>query len=204
MKIQIIFHSMSGHVYKLAESIAAGAREVYETGVALYQVPELIPQETLVATGAQASRSAFSHIPVATPEQMVEADAIIFGTPTRFGMMSAQMRSFLDHTGKLWKQGSLVGKIGSVFVSTATQHGGQETTISSFHTSLLHHGMIVVGVPYSEQRLLQVNEVSGGSPYGASTLSGGDGDRWPSANELAIARYQGRHVADIAKRLHAT
>jgi NAD(P)H dehydrogenase (quinone) len=138
---------------------------------------------------------------VAKPEQLAEADAIIFGTPTRFGNMCAQMRNFLDQTGPLWMKGSLIGKVGSVFTSTASQHGGQETTITSFHSTLLHHGMIIVGVPYSEQRLVNMSEITGGTPYGASTLAGGDGSRQPSENELAIARFQGRHVARIARKL---
>jgi NAD(P)H dehydrogenase (quinone) len=140
-------------------------------------------------------------VPVARPDRLAEADAVIFGTPTRFGNMTGQMRNFLDQTGALWASGGLVGKVGSVFTSTATQHGGQETTITSFHLTLLHHGMIIVGVPYTEQRLVNMTEISGGSPYGASTLAAGDGSRQPSENELEIARFQGRHVADITARL---
>jgi len=200
-KIQIVFYSMYGHIYKMAEAVVAGAREVEDVEVTLYQVPELVPEEILERVGARAARASFAHIPVAKPEQLAEADAIIFGTPTRFGNMCAQMRNFLDQTGPLWAKGALIGKLGSVFTSTATQHGGQETTITSFHSTLLHHGMIIVGVPYSEQRLLAMNEITGGSPYGASTLAGGDGSRQPSENELAIARFQGRHVAEIARKL---
>ena len=139
--------------------------------------------------------------PVASPGELGDYDAIIFGTPTRFGNMAGQMRTFLDQTGGLWMKGALVGKIGSVFASTGTQHGGQETTITSFHTTLLHHGMIIVGVPYAESRLLAMDAITGGTPYGASTVTSGDGSRQPSENELAIARYQGRHVTDIAARL---
>jgi len=201
VKVQVVFYSMYGHIYKMAEAVVAGAREVPGTEVSLYQVAELVPEEALVKSGAKAARAAFAHIPVAKPAQLAEADAIIFGTPTRFGNMCAQMRNFLDQTGQLWAQGALVGKVGSVFASTATQHGGQETTITSFHTTLLHHGMIIVGVPYSEQRLVNMNEITGGSPYGASTLAGGDGSRQPSKNELAIARTQGRRVAEIARKL---
>jgi NAD(P)H dehydrogenase (quinone) len=201
VKVQVVFYSMYGHIYKMAEAVVAGAREVPGTEVSLYQVSELVPEEALVKSGAKAARAAFAHIPVAKPAQLAEADAIIFGTPTRFGNMCAQMRNFLDQTGQLWAQGALVGKVGSVFASTATQHGGQETTITSFHTTLLHHGMIIVGVPYSEQRLVNMNEITGGSPYGASTLAGGDGSRQPSENELAIARTQGRRVAEIARKL---
>ncbi len=202
-KVQVVFYSMYGHIYRMAEAVAAGAREVADTEVVLLQVPELVPEAALERTGAKAARAAFSQVPVATPEQLAEADAVIFGTPTRFGNMCAQMRNFLDQTGGLWMRGALVGKVGSVFTSTATQHGGQETTITSFHSTLLHHGMIVVGVPYAEQRLLNMAEITGGSPYGASTLAGGDGSRQPSENELAIARYQGRHVATIARKLAA-
>ena len=203
VKIQVVFYSMYGHVYQLAEAEAAGAREVPGVDVALYQVPELMPEEALVKSGAKQARAAFAHIPVAKPDQLAEADAIIFGTPTRFGNMCAQMRNFLDQTGGLWMGGKLIGKIGSVFTSTASQHGGQETTITSFHSTLLHHGMIIVGVPYSEAALLNMNEITGGTPYGASTLAGADGSRKPTENELRIARFQGKHVATIAKRLFA-
>jgi NAD(P)H:quinone oxidoreductase type IV len=163
-------------------------------------VPELVPDDILEKSGAKGARQAFAHIPMATPDHLVDADAIIFGTPTRFGNMCAQMRNFLDQTGGLWMKGSLIGKVGSVFTSTATQHGGQETTLTGFHTSLLHHGMIIVGVPYSEARQMTMDEITGGTPYGASTLTAGDGSRMPSENELAIARFQGRHVAQIAKK----
>ena len=192
---------MYGHVYKLAETVAEGARGVTGTDVALYQVPELVPEEVLEKSGAKAAREAFAHIPIANPFRLAEADAIIFGTPTRFGNMCAQMRNFLDQTGGLWGKGALIGKIGSVFASTGTQHGGQETTITSFHSTLLHHGMIVVGVPYSQQELLNMEEITGGTPYGATTLAGADGTRQPSENELAIARFQGKHVAEIASKL---
>jgi len=203
MKIQIIFYSMYGHIHKMAEAVAEGAREVEGAEVALYQVAELVPEASLERTGAKAARQVFAHIPEAVPDQMAEADAIIFGTPTRFGNMCAQMRNFLDRTGQLWARGGLVGKVGSVFTSTASQHGGQETTITSFHTTLLHHGMIIVGVPYTEERLLNMTEISGGSPYGASTLAGSDGSRQPTENELAIAKFQGRRVAQIARKLAA-
>lgn len=201
MKVQVIFYSMYGHVWQLAEAVAAGAQSVAGAEVELLQVPELVPDDALERTGAKAMRAAFAHIPLATPEGMVEADALIFGTPTRFGMMTAQMRNFFDQTGQLWMQGSLVNKVGSVFASTATQHGGQETTITSFHTTLLHHGMIIVGVPYAEARLMEMGEITGGTPYGATTIANTDGSRTPSANELAIARYQGAHVAEIALAL---
>ena len=200
-KIQVVFYSMYGHIYRMAEAVAEGVREVADTQVTLYQVAELMPDEVLEKSGAKAARAAFAHIPVITPDQLAEADAVIFGTPTRFGNMCAQMRNFLDQTGGLWMKGGLIGKVGSVFTSTATQHGGQETTLTSFHTTLLHHGMVIVGVPYSEARQMTLVEISGGSPYGASTITAGDGSRQPSENELDIARFQGKHVATIAKRL---
>jgi NAD(P)H dehydrogenase (quinone) len=200
-RIQIIFYSMYGHVYQMAEAVAAGAREAGAGEVSLWQVPELVPAEILEKSGANAARAAFAHVPVATPAKLAEADAIIFGTPTRFGNMAAQMRNFLDQSGGLWANGALVGKVGSVFASTASQHGGQETTLVSFHTTLLHHGMIVVGVPYTEPRLANMAEITGGTPYGATTLAGIDGSRQPSENELAVARFQGSHVAQITNAL---
>ena len=202
-RIQVVFYSMYGHIYRMAEAVADGAREVADTDVSLYQVAELVPDEVLEKSGAKAARAAFAHVSVATVEQLGNADAIIFGTPTRFGNMCAQMRNFLDQTGGLWMSGGLVGKVGSVFSSTASQHGGQETTITSFHTTLLHQGMVIVGVPYSETRLLNMDEITGGTPYGATTLTKADGSRYPSENELAIARFQGRHVAQIAAKLAA-
>jgi NAD(P)H dehydrogenase (quinone) len=201
VKVQIIFYSMFGHVYRMAEAVAEGARQVSGAEVSLYQVQEIIPEDVLEKYGAKAARATFANVPVAKVDQLPEAHAIIFGTPTRFGNMAAQMRNFLDQTGKLWLKGALIGKIGSVFASTGTQHGGQETTITSFHTTLLHHGMILVGVPYSESGLTHMGDISGGTPYGATTLAGPDGSRQPSENELKIARYQGKHVADIASRL---
>jgi len=201
MKIQVIFYSTYGHVWKMANAIAEGVREVPGAEVALYQVPELIPDAALERTGASAARAQFAHIPVATPETLLEADGIIFGTPTRFGNMAAQMKNFLDQTGHLWAKGALIGKVGSVFTSTATKHGGQETTITSFHTVLLHHGMILVGLPYSAPGLTVMSEISGGSPYGAATLADKDGSRQPSENELTLARFQGRHVAQITAKL---
>jgi len=201
-KLQVVFYSMYGHVYRMAEAVAEGVRSVDGCEVQLLQVPELIPDEALEKSGAKSARAAFAHVPVASPNQLAEADGIIFGTPTRFGNMTAQMRNFLDQTGGLWVKGGLVGKVGSVFASTGTQHGGQETTITSFHTTLLHHGMVLVGVPYSEQRLVTMDEITGGTPYGATTLAAADGSRQPSENELAIARFQGAHVAAITKKLH--
>ncbi|SPJ17703.1 putative conserved flavoprotein [Burkholderiales bacterium] len=196
-KILILYYSTWGHIERMAQEVADGARSAGGVAVTVKRVPETMPPETVAAIHAKTDQAA----PIATPEELAEYDAIIFGTPTRFGNMCGQMRNFLDQTGSLWQQGKLVGKIGSVFASTATQHGGQETTITSFHSTLLHQGMIVVGVPYACAGLMNMDEISGGTPYGATTLSKGDGSRMPSANELAIAKYQGQHVAGIAKRL---
>lgn len=201
IKVQVVFYSMYGHVYRMAEAVVGGAKQVPGAEVSLYQVAELIPDDVLEKYGAKAAKAAFSKIPVAKPEQLADAHAIIFGTPTRFGNMAAQMRNFLDQTGPLWLKGALIGKVGSVFASTGTQHGGQETTITSFHSTLLHQGMIVVGVPYSEPGLTYMGEISGGTPYGATTMAGADGSRQPTENELKIARYQGKHVAEIASKL---
>lgn len=201
VQVQVIFYSMYGHVYQLAEAVAEGAGQVPEVQVNLFRVAELVPDEILVKSGAKSAQKSFEHIPIATVAQLAEADAILFGTPTRFGNMCAQMRNFLDQTGDVWMKGELIGKIGSVFSSTASQHGGQETTITSFHTTLLHHGMIIVGVPYSAPELLVMQEVTGGTPYGATTVTGADGKRQPSENELKIARFQGKHVAEVARML---
>lgn len=198
-KILVLYYSMYGHVERMAEAEAEGARAVAGVEVAVKRVPETIAEAAARAMGAKLEQKA----PIATPDELGGYDAIIFGTPTRFGNMAGQMRNFLDQTGKLWMDGSLIGKVGSVFTSSATQHGGQETTITSFHTTLLHHGMIIVGVPYSCKGLTVMTEMSGGSPYGASTLAGGDGKRMPSENELEIARFQGKHIAEIARRLAA-
>src|SRR5215213_7900266 len=196
-KLLVLYYSMYGHVETMAGAIAEGARSVEGVEVTLKRVPETMPEDVAKQYGAKLDQAA----PVASPKELGEYDAIIFGTPTRFGNMTAQMRNFLDQTGGLWAKGGLIGKVGSVFTSTGTQHGGQETTITSFHTTLLHHGMIIVGVPYSCQELTNMNEITGGSPYGAGTLAGGDGSRQPSENELAIARFQGRHVAEITGKL---
>ncbi len=201
MKVKIVFYSMYGHIHKMAEAVAEGAREVEGAEVEILQVRELVPNEVLERSGAGKARDAFAHIPVAEVNHLADADAIIFGTPTRYGNMCAQMRNFLDQTGGLWAENALVGTVGSVFTSSAAQHGGQETTITSFHTTLLHHGMVIVGLPYSETRQFTLDEISGGSPYGASTIAAADGSRLPSENELAMARFQGRHVATIAKKL---
>ena len=201
MKVNVVFYSMYGHTYRLAEAIAIGAGEVPGAEVALLQVPELVPAEILEKTGARRAREAFAHLPFANPKDLATADAIIFGTPTRFGNMCAQMHNFLDQTGGLWAQNTFVGKVGSAFTSSSTQHGGQETTLIAFYITLLHLGMIIVGLPYSAQYQTTMSEITGGSPYGASTISGSSGSRMPSENELTMARFQGRHVATIAGKL---
>jgi len=199
-KVLVLYYSMHGHVETMAKAAAEGAAGVDGVAVDIKRVPELMPEDVARRAGAKLDQAA----PVAEVDDLAGYDAIIFGVPTRFGNMCAQMRNFLDQTGGLWAAGKLVGKVGSVFISTGTQHGGQETTITSFHNTLFHHGMIVVGVPYACPELVNMNEITGGTPYGASTLAGGDGSRQPSANELAVARFQGRHVAEIAKKLTAT
>lgn len=196
-RVLVIYYSMYGHVETMADAVAEGARSVPGTEVTVKRVAETVLADQLAAYGGKLVQQA----PVASPEELADYDAIIFGTPTRFGNMAGQMRTFLDRTGGLWMKGALVGKIGSVFVSTGTQHGGQETTITSFHTTLLHHGMIIVGVPYACAGLTNMDEISGGSPYGASTLAGADGSRQPSPNELDIARFQGKHVAELAAKI---
>lgn len=196
-RILVLYYSSYGHVETMARAVAEGAGSVAGCTVDLKRVPELVPAEVAAQAGIKLDQAA----PVATPDELADYDAIIFGTPTRFGNMAAQMRNFLDQTGPLWARAALLNKVGSVFVSTATQHGGQETTITSFHTTLLHHGMIVVGLPYTFAGNAEMGEISGGTPYGASTLAGSDGSRQPSENELAGARYQGRHVAEIAVKI---
>lgn len=200
VKVQVVFYSMYGHIYRMATEVAAG---VVDAGAEaeLLQVPELVPEVILESSGASTARAVFAHVPIATVEHLGEADAVIFGVPTRYGMMCAQMRNFLDQTGPLWMVGKLIGKVGSVFTSSATQHGGQESTILSFHTTMLHHGMLIAGIPYSEKGQSILTEISGGSPYGASTISGPGGKRTPSENELALARYQGKRTAEIAIKL---
>ena len=201
VKVKIIFYSMYGHTYRLAEAIAQGAREVPGANVGIFQVQELVSSEILEKCGAKKARETFAHIPVAKPVDMVDADAVIFGTPSRFGNMCAQMRYFLDQTGGLWSQNAFVGKVGSAFTSSSTQHGGQETTLISFYVTLLHLGMVIVGLPYTENRQTTMSEISGGTPYGASSISGASGGKMPGENELAIARFQGKHVTNIARKL---
>lgn len=198
-KVLVLYHSMYGHIETMAGAIAEGAKSVDGADVVIKRVPELMSAEALAKAGAKTDQKA----PVAQPAELADYDAIIFGSPTRFGMMTSQMRNFLDQTGGLWAQGKLVGKVGSVFTSTGTQHGGQESTILSFHTTLLHHGMVIVGLPYTAKGLTRMDEITGGSPYGASTLAGGDGKRQPSENELELARFQGRHVTEITRKLVA-
>jgi NAD(P)H dehydrogenase (quinone) len=199
IKVLVLYYSMYGHIEAMARAAAEGVRKVDGAEAMIKRVPETIPEDKARAMGVKLDQPA----PVATTDELADYDAIIFGTPTRFGNMAAQMRSFLDQTGGLWMKGALIGKAGSVFVSSATQHGGQESTILSFHTTLLHHGMVIVGVPYSCADQMRNDEITGGSPYGASTIAGSDGKRMPTANELGIARFQGKHVAEIAKRLAA-
>lgn len=203
MKVLIVYYSTYGHVHQMAEAMAEGVRQVDGAEAVMRRVPETLPSEVLEKMGAQEAQKTFSHIPICTVEELAEADAVIFGTPTRFGNMCGQMRQFLDATGQLWAQGKLVGKVGSVFTSTATQHGGQESTILSFHISLLHQGFVIVGLPYTFQGQTRIDEITGCSPYGASTIAGGSGERLPSENELEGARFQGRHVAEITSKLSA-
>jgi len=201
MKVLIVYYSMYGHINKMAEAVAEGVREIKGAEAILRRVPETLPEEVLEKMGAVEAQQSMSNVPICTVEELASADAVIFGTPTRFGNMCGQMRQFLDATGQLWANGALVGKVGSVFTSSATQHGGQESTILSFHITLLHHGFIVVGLPYTFQGQTRIDEITGGSPYGASTIAGGSGERMPSENELNAARFQGKHVATIALRL---
>ncbi|MFA6962182.1 MAG: NAD(P)H:quinone oxidoreductase [Opitutaceae bacterium] len=202
-KIKVIFHSLYGHVYQLAEALAEGARSVPGTEVEILQVTETLPAEVIAKMGATEAKKTFAHIPVAKPADLADADGLLFGSGTRFGSASSQLQAFFDSTGGLWAKGALIGKPAGTFVSTGTQHGGQETTLVSMHTFLLHHGMVVVGVPYAAQELTKMDDVTGGSPYGAGVLAGADGSRQPSANELAIARFQGKHTAQIATKLAA-
>jgi NAD(P)H dehydrogenase (quinone) len=197
-RVLVLYYSTYGHIETMASAVAEGVRSAGAEAV-VKRVPELMPDEVARAAGAKIDQAA----PIASPNELADYDAIIFGTPTRFGNMAAQMRNFLDQTGGLWANGALIGKVGSVFTSTASQHGGQESTILSFHTTLFHHGMVVVGLPYSFAGQMGVDEVMGGSPYGATTVVAGDGSRQPSKIELDGARFQGKHVAEIARKLRA-
>lgn len=196
-RVLVLYYSTYGHVERLAEAVAEGARSMPGTEVAIKRVPELMPPEVARQAGAKLDQKA----PVANPLELGDYDAIIIGAPTRYGRMPGQMANFLDQTGALWAQGKLNGKVGSAFASTATQHGGQETTLMSIITNLLHLGLVVVGLPYSAQGQMRLDEITGGSPYGATTIAGGKGERQPSVNELELARFQGRHVAEITGAL---
>lgn len=201
MKVLILYYSMYGHIHRMAEAVAEGVREVKGAEPVLRRAPETLSTEILGKMGALEAQEAMAQVPTCTLDELASADAVVFGAPTRFGNMCGQMRQFLDATGGIWAKGGLVGKVGSVFTSSATQHGGQESTILSFHITLLHHGMVLVGLPYTFQGQTRIDEITGGSPYGASTIAGGKGERMPSENELAAARYQGKHVATIAMKL---
>ncbi|MGQ7242269.1 NAD(P)H:quinone oxidoreductase [Salinicola sp. V024] len=197
-KVLVLYYSSYGHIETMAKAVAQGAEGVSGTQVDIRRVPELVPEEVAVKSGYKVDQEAAL---IEGPDALAQYDAIIVGTPTRFGNMTSQMRNFWDMTGGPWAQGQLIGKIGSAFASTATQHGGQETTLTSIHTTLLHHGMVIVGVPYSCPELSNMNEITGGTPYGATTLANADGSRTPSENELTIARFQGKHVAEIAAKM---
>lgn len=197
-KVLVLYYSSWGHVEQMARAAAEGARAA-GAEVTVKRVPETVPEDVARQFHYKLDQEA----PVAQPAELADYDAVIFGVPTRYGMMASQMKTFLDQTGSLWQSGALVGKIGSVMTSTATQHGGQESTILNFHTVLLHLGMVIVGLPYSFQGQMGVDEVKGCSPYGASTIAGGDGSRQPSGTELDGARFQGRHVATLAAKLAA-
>ena len=201
MKVLVAYYSMYGHVYEMAQAAAEGAASVEGVDAVIRRVPETLPEEVLEKMGALEAQKEQNNVRVCKVDDLSEADAIIFGTPTRFGNMCGQMRQFLDATGKLWQSGALVGKVGSVITSSNTQHGGQESTILSFHITLLHQGMVIVGLPYSFEGQMRMDEITGCSPYGASTIAGGDGSRMPSENELSAARFQGEHVAKISKKL---
>lgn len=196
-KVLVLYYSTYGHIETMAYAVAEGAKKVAGTEVVVKRVPELVPDDVAKQNHFKLDQKA----PVATVDELADYDAIIFGAPTRFGVAASQMRNFLDQTGGLWFNGKLIGKVGSVFTSSATQHGGQESTILSFHTTLLHHGMVIVGLPYSCAAQMGLDEIKGGSPYGASTIAGGDGSRQPSEQELGMARFQGEHVAKIAAKL---
>jgi NAD(P)H dehydrogenase (quinone) len=198
-KILILYYSSYGHIERMAQAVAEGARSLEGVEVTIKRVPELVPEEKARRAGIKLDQAA----PIATVEELPDYDAVIFGAPTRFGNMASQMRNFLDQTGGIWASGGLIGKVGSVFTSSATQHGGQDSTILSTHITLLHQGMVIVGLPYSCKAQMTLDEITGGSPYGASTIAGGDGSRQPSENELGMARFQGEHVARIAAKLAA-
>jgi len=201
VKVQIVFYSLYGHVYRMAEAVAEGARQVPGAQVELLQVAETLPADVIAKMGATDAKRAFAHVPTADPKNLANADAVILGSGTRFGSATAQMRAFLDATGGHWGTGALIGKVGSAFTSTASQHGGQETTLQNMHNFFFHQGMVIVGVPYSAKELLNMEEITGGSPYGATTITNSQGQRLPSENELAIARFQGKHATEVAAKL---
>jgi NAD(P)H dehydrogenase (quinone) len=200
-RVHIVFYSMYGHIFKMAQAVAEGVNQLPGAEAQLFRIAETLPDEVLVKMGALEARKAWAHLPVADPKKLGEADAVIIGTPTRFGASAAQVQAFLDATGQLWMQHALMGKVGSAFTSTATQHGGQETTLVHLHTFFLHQGMLVAGLPFACPNINTIDELSGGTPYGASTVTGGRGTRMPSENELAAARYQGKFVAEMATKL---
>lgn len=201
MKVLVVYYSLYGHIHRMAQAVAEGAREVEGATVELRRVPETLSPEILEKMGAVEAQKAMEDVPRCSVQELVAADAIIFGSPTRFGNMCGQMRQFLDATGGLWATNALVGKVAGVFASSATQHGGQESTVLTFIPTLLHHGMIVAGLPYSWAGQTRMDEITGGSPYGASTIADADGSRMPSENELDGARFQGRYIAEITSRL---
>jgi NAD(P)H dehydrogenase (quinone) len=203
VKVQVVFHSLYGHVFELAKAVAEGAGEVPGAEVTLARVAETLSDDVLAKMGATESVKAFADVPLADPQALGEADVVLLGTPTRYGLPTAQMQAFLDRTGGLWAKGALVGKVGGAFTSTATQHGGQETTLVHLHTFFYHQGMVVVGVPYAAPELSFMEGITGGTPYGASAIAGPKGERPVSDNERAIARYQGRHAASIGFKLTA-
>lgn len=203
VKVQVVFYSLYGHVWRMAEAVAEGARQLPGAQVELLQVAETLPPDVIAKMGATDAKKAFAHVPVADPRKLAEADAIILGSGTRFGSATSQMRTFIDQTGPLWSTGALVGKVASAFTSTASQHGGQETTLQNLHNFFFHQGLVIVGVPYAAQELLNMSEITGGTPYGASTITGAQGQRLPSENELTIARFQGKHTAEVAAKLAA-
>ena len=201
MKVLVVHYSLYGHIHAMAKAVAEGVREVEGAEAVLRRVPETLSPEVIAKMGGEKFQQTFQEVPVCRVDELSEADAVIFGTPTRFGNMCGQMRQFMDATGQLWASGALIGKVGSVFASSNTQHGGQESTILSFHITLLHQGFVVVGLPYAFKGQMRIDEITGCSPYGASTIAGPQGERTPTGNELEGARFQGRHVAEIAAKL---
>ena len=201
MKILVVYYSMYGHVHQLAQAVVEGASSVAGAEVMVRRVPETLSPQVIEEMGAKSAQKSMETVPICSVDELAAADAIVFGTPTRFGNMCGQMRQFLDATGQLWMQGSLVGKVGSVFTSAATQHGGQESTLLSFHITLLHQGMLIAGLPYAFAGQMNNDEITGGSPYGAGTIAGIKGERQPTANELNGARFQGKYVAELAAKL---